>query len=281
MKSPQKLLALSPPCLLLLLCLTPACKQAGRAFGPKDEGGSYLILSVTAEGAQLEQAISQTIEVMQKRCDQLGVNCKTERAGGDKPDQFKLKIPAVTNPERIKSVLLSEGLEIRAVVSPPNPAPVQTYSTREEAVAAAGTNHDVLPYLEREEPTAPGEAEDGQPPERFIVVEREPIVTGRQVSSAEAVNWAGGETAYQVNFMLNREGAERLGSWTAANISSYLAVVLNREARSVAYVKSQITDSGQISGRFTKQQAEDMALILRSGSLPAPVRILEEGTYKP
>jgi protein-export membrane protein SecD len=278
MKIPQKQLALAPPCLLLLfLCLTPACKQAGRAFRPKDEGGSYLLLSVKADGAQLEQAVSQTIEVMERRCDQLGVRCRAERSG-DKPGQFKLKMAAAANPERIKSILLAEGLELRAAVSPPSPAAIQTYATREEAAAAAGANHDVLPYLEREESPPP---DAGQSRDKFIVVERAPIVTGQHISQAEALNIGNGETDYQIAFRLNPEGAQRFGSWTAANINNYLAIVLNKQVRSVAYIKSQITDSGQISGRFTREQAEDIALVLESGNLPAAVEILEEGLYKP
>jgi preprotein translocase subunit SecD len=57
--------------------------------------------------------------------------------------------------------------------------------------------------------------------------------------------------------------------------------VLNKQVRSVAYVRSQISQNAQINGRFTKQQAEDIAIILMSGNLPAGVQPLEEGTYKP
>jgi preprotein translocase subunit SecD len=60
-----------------------------------------------------------------------------------------------------------------------------------------------------------------------------------------------------------------------------MGVVLNGQVKSIAYIKSQITDSGEISGRFTKNSAEDLALTLRSGALPAPLQYLEERTVGP
>jgi preprotein translocase subunit SecD len=79
---------------------------------------------------------------------------------------------------------------------------------------------------------------------------------------------------------LNKSGADKFGAWTAANINEYIAVVLNDEVKSIAYIKSQITDQGEISGRFTKQSAEDLALVLRTGALPAEVKLTSETTDK-
>lgn len=265
MKTSFKLLSLLLA--LLLLGLTPACNSAGRMFGPKDEGGMFLVIGVKADAAQLDQSVQQTIDVMQKRCDQLGVRCKLQRQGGDK---IMLRISSAENPERIKSVLLSEGLELRAVVSPSSPAPVQTYSTQPEGeAAAANAKGDVMPYVEKDSH------------EKFVIVERTPIVTGQDIRNAKAVNVMGEADDYQINFQLTPAGAQRFGDWTGANINRYLAVVLNRRVRSVAYIKSQIFDNGQITGRFTKEQAEDAVLVLMSGSLPAPIQALEEGIYKP
>ncbi|HLE63119.1 MAG TPA: protein translocase subunit SecD, partial [Pyrinomonadaceae bacterium] len=76
-------------------------------------------------------------------------------------------------------------------------------------------------------------------------------------------------------------GADKFGKWTGANINEYMGVVLNGEVKSIAYIKSQIFDTGEISGRFTKQSAEDLALTLRSGALPAPIEYQEERTVGP
>jgi preprotein translocase subunit SecD len=273
MKRPHNLLSLLP--VLLLLSPISACNMAGRMFGPKDEGGLYLIVGVKADADRLEQSVSQTMAVMQKRCEQLGVRCKLQKHGGDKSGQIMLRISNPQDPERIKSVLLSEGMELRAVVSPPSPAPLQTFATQSEAAAVAGADKDVLPYLEREEGAAAN-------PQKFVIVERTPIVTGQDIRHAEAIaGMSGLKDDYQVNFQLIPEGAERFGRWTGANINNYLAIVLNKQVRSAAFIKSQILDNGQINGRFTKQQAEDIAIVLRSGNLPAGIQALEEGTYKP
>jgi preprotein translocase subunit SecD len=263
--------------LLLLMCVTFACSYLPRpSRTPQDRGGFYLILAVKADASQLAQSVEQTMAVIKRRCDQLEIYCKLQPEGGDHPDRIMMRVSSPMETARVKSILLAEGLELRAVVSPSSPAPVQSYATKAEAINAAGPNADVLPYLESLDA-------DKVNTESFIVVERIPIVTGQDIRNAEAVSSRsdGADDDYQIAFTLNSVGAERFGRWTAANINHYLAIVLNKRARSVAYIRSQITDSGEINGRFTRQQAEDIALVLKSGNLPAPVEVLEEGTYKP
>ena len=85
---------------------------------------------------------------------------------------------------------------------------------------------------------------------------------------------------YTISFSLKPDGAAKFGAWTGANINEYLGVVLNDEVKSIAFIKSQIDDQGEISGRFTKQSAEDLALVLRAGALPVPVRFVEERVDK-
>jgi preprotein translocase subunit SecD len=85
---------------------------------------------------------------------------------------------------------------------------------------------------------------------------------------------------YQIVFSLNKTGADKFGNWTGAHINEYLAVVLDDEVRSIAFIKSQISDQGEITGRFTKQSAEDLALVLKAGALPASVKLVEESSIK-
>jgi preprotein translocase subunit SecD len=266
---------LTPLLVAALVAFAASCRYAGRAFGPKDEGGIYLVIAVKADAAQLDQAVARTVEVMRARCEQLNVYCKVERGVGDKSNRIRLNISTREDPERVKGVILSQGLELRAVVSPLSPSPVETYATQEEAAEAAGADKDVLPYRQ----DIDGEGAGGA--RKFIVVERAPIVTGRDISRAEAVPPTGGSKDYSVNFTLRPEGAVRFGQWTGSHINHYLAMTLNKEVRSVAYVRSQIFDAGQISARFTKEQAEDAALVLNSGELLAPIEALEEGVYRP
>lgn len=269
---PHRLLT---PLLAVLLAVTASCKLAGRAFGPQDEGGMFLIIAVKADGPQLEQAVAQTIDIMRKRCEQLNIYCKSERVAGDKSDRIKLYISGPKeDPERIKGVILSQGLELRAVVSTPGPAPLQSYYSEKDAAEVAGADKDVMPY---DEMTS---ASDGGG-RKYVVVERTPIVTGHDIIDAKAVTSMYGPKDYEVAFTLNPSGARRFGEWTGTHLENYMAVVLNKQVRSVAMIKGQIFDKGQISGRFTKEQAEDAALVLKSGNLPAPIEALEEGTYTP
>lgn len=262
---------LTPP-LVVLLAVAASCQYAGRAFGPRDEGGIYLVIVVKADPAQLDQAVARTVEVMRARCERLDVYCKVERGVGEKSDRIKLNISTRNDPERVKGVILSQGLELRAVVAPPSPSPLKTYPTRDEAAAAAGADKDVLPYAE---------VLGGERGGKFIVAERTPIVSGHDILDAEAVTSVADPERYEVIFTLNAAGARRLGQWTGLHINRYLAVVLDKQVKSVAYIRGQIFDKGTISGSFTREQAEDAALVLDSGQLPAPIEALEEGVYRP
>jgi preprotein translocase subunit SecD len=143
----------------------------------------------------------------------------------------------------------------------------------------------VLPYDDRDEPTAAAGAAPkpaGQP-SAWVVVESPAVVDGSELRSADAAsnNPAGGDEDYQINFTLKPSGAQKFGSWTAANVGAYMAVVLNGRVQSAPYIKQQITDTGQISGNFTKESANGLALTLRSGALPAKIVYLEERTVGP
>ena len=101
------------------------------------------------------------------------------------------------------------------------------------------------------------------------MVESPAVVDGSELRSAAATQAQGGGDSYQISFALKPTGAQKFGAWTGAHINDYMGIVLNDEVKSIAYIKSQISDQGEISGRFTKESADDLALTLRSGALPA------------
>jgi preprotein translocase subunit SecD len=113
------------------------------------------------------------------------------------------------------------------------------------------------------------------------VVDAPAVVDGSELRNASATQSRAGSEEYQIAFALKPTGAEKFGAWTGANINEYMGVVLNDEVKSVAFIKSQIFDQGEISGKFTKQSADDLALTLRSGALPAPIEYQEERTVGP
>jgi preprotein translocase subunit SecD len=115
----------------------------------------------------------------------------------------------------------------------------------------------------------------------FVIVEIPPVVDGSELRTADAVSRTGNEGDYQISFALKPAGAAKFGEWTSANINNYMAVVLNNEVKSIAFIKSRIDDQGEISGQFTKSTADDLALTLRSGALPAKIEYMEERTVGP
>jgi len=245
------------------------------------------------QGAQRtlsDQAVDQAYRIVDSRINAVGVAEPTlQRHGGQGSNQILLQMPGIQDPERIKKLIAGESrLELMKVVSPPNPSPMKTYATEEEAKASLGgqvpPNRRVLPYSERDEPTAAGETATPDPnrPTQWVVVESPAVVDGSELRSADAAQGSGGgDSNYEIDFTLKPTGADKFGAWTGANVGAYMAVVLNNRVESAPFIKSQITDRGQITGNFTEQSAKDLALTLRSGALPAPLVYLEERTVGP
>lgn len=243
-----------------------------------------IMLEIDGPQSDKEAVIKRTMAVIDQRLDATDVYDFRVVAQGSPPNgRILVSLPEVPDRKRIVELITAVGqLELTAIVSPPSPSPVQTYNTKEAAVALLGgkvpEDRSVLPYRERDE--APGEqhSDANRQWARWVVVEKPAIVDGSELRNTVASRESGEN--YLIAFSLKPEAAEKFGTWTGAHINEYLGVVLNGEVRSIAYIKSQISDQGEISGRFTKQAAEDLALILRSGALPAPVKIVEEGANK-
>lgn len=245
-------------------------------------------LTATAQRDLAEQATEQADRIIRSRLDAVGVaEPLVQRHGAQTAHQILVQMPGISDPERVKELLKAESrLELVHVVSPPSPSAIQTYFTQEEAIASLGgtvpANRKVLPYAERDEPTdASSTDKTTEKQKKWVVVQWPAVVDGRELRNAVASTGRTGGTEYQIQFSLKPSGAEKFGAWTGANINQYMGVVLNDEVKSIAYIKSQIYDQGEITGRFTQQSAEDLALTLRSGALPAPIEYLEERTVGP
>jgi preprotein translocase subunit SecD len=263
--------------------------NAGWSFS---QSGANLVwtLSGASQKQLAENATEQALKIIETRINTLGVTEPTlQRHGSQNSHQILLQMPGITDPEHVKQLLKAQSrLELVHIVSQPSPASAQTYSTREEAVASLNSggnippNRRVLPYSERTELSTDKENANAPKPQKWVVVESPAIIDGSELRNANAVQSPGGGTEdFQIQFSLKKTGADKFGTWTGANINEYMGVVLNDEVKSIAYIKSQIYDSGEISGRFSKQSAEDLALTLRSGALPAPIEYQEERTVGP
>lgn len=248
---------------------------------PKKPLVQHLTLQVDAAAPNRDAAVTQSVAVIKSRLDALGVSNFEVKAGEPGTGYLFVDLPALDDPERVKQVISNWGkLELVHVIGPPNPAAPQTYATQEEATAASNSdgnagNRRVLPYSER--PDEPVVAQ----PKRWVVVESPPIVDGSELRKANAASSGGSRDNYEIQFSLKPAGADRFGSWTGANINQYLGIALNDEVKSIAFIKSRITDQGVITGRFSKQSAEDLALVLNSGALPTRLTFVEERVDKP
>lgn len=242
-------------------------------------------LSRQSQAKLKEQATDQALKIIESRINAFGVKEPTlQRQGKADSGQILLQMPGVENPERVKKLVgETSRLELMKIVTPPSPAPVQTYPTEDAAkqAAAGAQNRKVLEYVERDEaPVANGQTPP-EKPKKYVVVETPAVVDGSELRDAAAVQGRGGSGEYQISFSFKPSGAQKFGDWTGKNINNYMAVVLNNQVKSAAYIKSQIFDSGEISGRFSKQTADDLALTLKSGALPADIEYQEERTVGP
>jgi len=244
-------------------------------------------LSGSTQRTLADSATEQALKIIESRINAVGVAEPTlQRHGGQNSHEILLQMPGIQDPEHVKQLLAGQShLELVHVVSPASPSSVQTYTTKEEAVASLNSggnipaNRRVLSYKERTDPTAadPNAAKAT----KYVVVESPAIIDGIELRTASAVPERAGGDKYNISFSLKKTGADKFGTWTGANVNEYMGVVLNDEVRSIAYIKSQIFDQGEITGNFTKEQGEDLALTLRSGALPAPIQYQEERTVGP
>lgn len=245
-------------------------------------------LGAAAQDLLKRQSVDQALKIIESRINSFGVKEPTlQKHGAETSGQILLQMPGVDDPERVKKLIGAESkLALAKIVSPANPSPVQTYPTREAALQSIGgkdtATRKVFPYADRDEPTKAGASpSDPKAATKFVVVEYPYVIDGSELRDANAVSRTGGEGDYQISFSFKPAGAQKFGDWTGKNINNYMAVVLNDEVKSAAFIKSQIFDSGEISGKFTKSSAEDLALTLKSGSLPAKIEYQEERTVGP
>ena len=273
----------APILILLLISLAVACSF----LRPKRPLTWHVTLEIDPNAPDRDATAKKTISVIKRRLDLFGIsNFDVQAHGTQSSNRILVSLPDVPDREHLKQIISTLGrLQLMAVVGPPNPAPSQTYSSETDAVSSLGgmvpTNRRVLLYAEQTKLATGGKsAEQPWQEKRWVVVELPPIVDGDELRNASAIQSRDSTEDYQIAFSLKSAGAERFGAWTGSHINNYIAVVLNDEVKSIAYIKSQIFGQGEISGRFTKQSAEDLAQVLNSGSLPARVRIVEEGLNK-
>ena len=218
------------------------------------------------------RAVGQAIETIRNRIDKLGVSEPVIQEHGLGQYQILVQLPGVDDPARVKEIMQSTAmLEIRQSIDGQRSFP-------DEAAALAAHN-GVLPdnsvLMHGRSIGATGEGADA-----IWVISRVSAVAGHDLREAR-VGRNAQTGSPEVNFYLTAEGGRRFSQFTRAHVGDYLAVVLDNKVMEVAVIKSEIGDSGVIEGRFSDQEARDLALILNSGALPAGIKYLEERTVGP
>jgi preprotein translocase subunit SecD len=225
-------------------------------------------LSAQAEAAVRADTVARTVETIERRVNELGVAEPSIARQGAAGDEILIQLPGMTSVDRAKAIIQAGGtLEFRLVQLGPAPSPGALGPVARSADAEILEEDGRL----RGEPVAAGQAEH-----RYYLVDKRAAVTGRDLRSARPSLDENNQPA--VSFALTTEGGRQFGAVTAANLGRQLAIVLDGRVRSVARIENRIGTDGTIHGSFTSQEAQDLALILRSGALPAPLTFLAEGS---
>ena len=239
------------------------------------EVNGYLLTLKPSVIADLRKsAMDQSLEVITRRINALGLTEPTIAFTGRSDDEILVQLPGEGDPTRAKSVIQAGGqLQLTLVVGD------QTYPSE---VAALAANGGVLPPGSI---IVPGQADAGTPGQQsqqvFYILSRAPVVTGNDLVGANPQSDTRNPGYYVVTFNLSNAAAARFGPFTEANIGHRMAVVLDNKVYTAPTIQSRIEDQGEITGQFTQDSAHDLALVLRAGALPASIKYIEERTVGP
>jgi preprotein translocase subunit SecD len=224
----------------------------------QSDGSLTVSLSETALRDKAAHAVEQSIEIVRRRIDETGVNEPQIARQGE--NRILVQLPGVDDPDRIKRLLgQTAKMTFRLLAS--------------DAETASGKQPPGTELLNSTDGGRGG-------PARYLV--RKKIeVDGANLTDARAgANSQSGE--WVVNFQFDSVGARRFGEVTKLNVGRPFAIVLDNKVISAPVIREPILGGrGQISGHFTAQTANDLAVLLRAGALPAPLTVIEERTIGP
>lgn len=202
------------------------------------------------------KAVDQSIEVIRRRIDELGTKEPTIVRQG--VDRIVVQAPGESDPERLKAVIGKTAKLTFQMVD-------ETVPPAEAASGRVPPGSELLP------------SEDGYSGPSVLVRKRA-LVTGEMLTDAQQqFDSQSGQAV--VSFRFNSQGAKRFGDATSQNIGKRFAIVLDGKVISAPVIQGAITGgSGQISGNFTPETANDLAILLRAGALPAELKVEQQST---
>ncbi len=226
-------------------------------------GTDAVSIKVTEQGlnAKLSKAVEQSIAIVERRVNELGTVEPTIQRQGT--DRILLQVPGLQDPKRLRDLLgQTAKLSFRMVDT----------TVTDEAIAAGRlpTDYEALPHVDK-----------GLQAGGMMAVQKSALVAGEDLTDAQA-SFDSRSNEPIVNFKFNTTGARKFGVATEQNVGKPFAIVLDNKIISAPVIREPIRGgSGQISGNFSVQGANDLAILLRAGALPAPLKVLEERTVGP
>jgi preprotein translocase subunit SecD len=222
------------------------------------DSGSTITLGPTepAVTERVRQAVDQSIQIVERRVNELGLVEPTIQREGT--DRILVQVPGLQDPSRLKEILgKTAKLDFRMV---------DVSMTAEQAEQAHPADSEILA---------------GETPGQKYLIEKRVLVSGGDLVDAQP-GFDQRTNEPIVNFRFNSAGARKFAEVTQANVGKPFAIVLDNKVISAPVIREPILGgSGQISGNFTVQSANDLAILLRAGALPAPLTIIEERTVGP
>jgi len=234
-------------------------------------GGSRLTMKLGAMRDLETRTLDTSIETIRERIDKLGVAEPVIQKYGLGENQILVELPGVDDPARVEEIIQSTAkLSIHAVAGGP-------YDTDQAALQA---NNGVIPP---DSVLVHGSGSAGAP-DQIWLLKRVSEVEGTDFRDAQPSQDQNGRP--NIRFNLTTEAGDRFYKYTEAHAAGSatpgsMAIVLDNKVREVAGINSAIRDSGEITGGFTQQQANDLSLMLRTGALPASISYLETRTVGP
>ena len=241
-----------------------------------EQSGYTLTLKNSAIATIQDTTMTQSLETIDRRINALGLTEPTIQRRGRNENEILVQLPGEGDPEAAKRVIQAGGqLELRLVEDP------RAYSSQTEALSSHG---GVLPpgtELLPEDPRGRAGTTQPQTGEVWYLVDRAPVVTGRDLRNAVENRSTNNPTQWQVNFVLSADAARRFGPFTDTHKGQQLAIVLEHKVYSAPVINGRIDDNGMIEGSFGQESAHELALVLRAGALPASIKYLEQRTVGP
>ena len=219
------------------------------------EGADILIqLSEAEKLATDDRTLAQSLEIIRRRVDEVGTREPTIQRQGER--RILIQVPGIGSASELKALI---GTTAKLTF---HPVEGQT----SDGAQSPGPREVIFPSLDE--------------PGLFYVLDEDAVVTGEELTDAQPSFDQNGQPA--VSFRFNPSGARKFGDYTADNIGSPFAIVLDEEVISAPIIQSHISGgSGIITGNFSIEESTELAVLLRAGALPAEMTFLEERTIGP